>query len=121
MPPHVLIVEDDRSTNSLLAEILRDAGFRVTSRTTAAEGLAHLHQAAPDLVIADYRLPDGVGTDICRVARRSGVPSIVVSGYPSSIHGAIEAEVDGWIAKPFEIDEVLRTVRRVLGPKSDRD
>ncbi len=116
-PPRVLLVEDDAAIEALLRQILEDEGFAVSSHSDLRGARAAVDaDALPDLAVIDYQLPDGVGTDLCKRLRSRGVPCIVVSAYSRSLEPAIEVRADAWIAKPFEMGDVVNAVRELLTP-----
>lgn len=113
----VLIVEDDEHFGPMLERALRDAGHDVTLAATLQAARAALHEDPPDVVIADYRLPDGSGADVARAARSvaAAPPVILLTG------GIAEdlPEDDLWLfclrrAKPVSLDRLLADVRAHL-------
>lgn len=65
-PSSILLVEDDASLRTLLAEELEVDGYRVSCAGTADEGGQLALASAPDLIVSDLRLPDGDGLSILR-------------------------------------------------------
>jgi DNA-binding response OmpR family regulator len=115
----ILVVEDDPDLLALMEMILVDAGRGVR---TAPEGAAALERAAeqlPSLVFLDMRMPGMNGWDFAREFRaRHGraCPIVVVTAAENARLRAEEIGADAWLAKPFDIDEVLALVDRFLGP-----
>ncbi len=115
----ILVVEDDPDLLALMEMILVDAGRGVR---TAPEGAAALERAAeqlPSLVFLDMRMPGMNGWDFAREFRaRHGraCPIVVVTAAENARQRAEEIGADAWLAKPFDIDEVLALVDRFLGP-----
>lgn len=116
--PHLLIVEDEKSTAWALAEGLSDDGYTIDTFRTAEEAQAWLRRGTSDLIITDLRLPGLSGLEFARkLARgRHAQPVILVSAY--SLDGmADELEAAGVVevfAKPFQIDALRRAVRQAL-------
>jgi DNA-binding NtrC family response regulator len=72
----------------------------------------------PDLVLLDFKLPDGTGLDVLRALRKLSprTPVVMITAH-ASVGGAVEAMKEGaydYIGKPFEMDEVIQTVSRAL-------
>ncbi len=124
MTQGVLVVEDDLDLLGLVEMLLQDAGHRVR---TAAHGLQALERTAeemPGLVLLDMRMPIMNGWEFAREFRaRHGraCPIVVVTAAENAQLRAREVEADAWLAKPFDLDDVLRMVARfVAGPGDAR-
>jgi DNA-binding response OmpR family regulator len=116
-PGYVLIVEDDDALCELLQILLAEEGHDAQCATTAAEALDRARQRLPSLVLFDLVLPDMDGEQLVTAFRalpNSAAPMIAVSGYPSLKHEAARIGADGYLAKPFELEDVLATVRSFL-------
>jgi CheY-like chemotaxis protein len=113
----VLLVEDDPDLRAFVAEVLTEAGYRVLA---AADGLAALEQAAaqrPDLVLLDMRMPCMDGWEFARRFRTQHVghvPIIVFTAATDATQRAGEIQADGYLAKPFELAELLAIVEHYL-------
>jgi DNA-binding response OmpR family regulator len=86
--PLLLIVDDDRRTAALLAELLCDDGYDTEVAPDGTAALARFeHEPIPDALITDYHVPDADGLTIARRARacRSAMPIFVVTGDPESV------------------------------------
>ena len=109
----VLIVEDEATIATPLAEGLGREGFDVSRASTGAEALA---AAAPDIVLLDLRLPDMDGLDVCRRLReRSNVPIIIVTarGEEADRVVGLELGADDYVVKPFGLRELIARIRAV--------
>lgn len=115
----ILVVEDDDVNRSFLDRFLSDHGFMVSSVASGEEGLALLKERAFDLILLDLMLPGKNGGEVAWAVRQRGVQTPIV---------AISAAMDQWfesdledlgvsrtIPKPFDNDELLQTVRELLG------
>ena len=114
----VLIVDDDAQIRSLLADLLKDAGYETTQAKTAAAAVTEIAKKRPDLVMMDVKLPDQDGLDLLRQIKRehSELDIIVMTAFGGS-SSAIKAMENGaydYVTKPFEIDDLLATLRRVF-------
>ena len=118
--PLVLIVDDDESLGQMLAWDLEELGYRVNTVSNVHEALAQLGSRRPDLVLLDYRLPDGSGLDILEVLAKQNrpPPAIIISGESEAgldarcrDRGARE-----FLRKPVKstmLDRLIRTLRPV--------
>lgn len=115
-PNRVMIVEDDPLVRTLVADELRQAGYRVVEAASADEALDYVAAGGDlDLVLSDVGMPgtmDGVG-----LARRLGrdrpsLPVVLASGraLPREAGG-----VAGFLRKPYKLGDVIRVVSGVLG------
>ena len=116
-PDHILIVDDDAETRSLLQEYLQKQGYRVS---TAADGKAlraALVTARPDLLVLDVMLPGEDGLELCRDLRsRSNLPVIMLTarGEETDRIVGLEMGADDYLAKPFNPRELLARIKSVL-------
>lgn len=115
----VLIIDDDRNLAQLLYLILQGEGYEVVVANTAREGERSIWRDRPDLVILDLSLGAEDGRDLYRNARRCAYtgPFLILSAHGAQA-AARELGADGWVAKPFEPELLLREVRRLLEPAS---
>ncbi|TMQ19642.1 MAG: sigma-54-dependent Fis family transcriptional regulator [Deltaproteobacteria bacterium] len=121
----VLVVEDDPAMRDLLTEELSDAGFTVEAAPTAAAGLELARVTRFDLIITDLRMPEMDGFDLIRgVMQLPEPPHVVMITAFASIETAIRAVKLGaydYIAKPFEIEELLLVADKALGERALRN
>jgi two-component system OmpR family response regulator len=114
---HILIVDDDAETRSLLQEYLQRQGYRVTS---AADGKAlrgALVTGRPDLIVLDLMLPGEDGLQLCRDLRtRSNLPVIMLTARSEETDRIVGLEMgaDDYLAKPFNPRELLARIKSVL-------
>jgi two-component system, NtrC family, response regulator AtoC len=119
---HILVADDDNAIRSLLRTFLEDENYRVTEATTGQEALEGLRTAGYDLVLLDMRLPGMTGIDVLKQLREKEgeVPVILMTAYGSP-NIAIQASslgAYGYITKPFELDDVLHTIKRYFERQS---
>jgi DNA-binding NtrC family response regulator len=121
----VLVVEDDPAMCDLLTEELSDVGFTVEAAPTAAAGLELARVTRFDLIITDLRMPEMDGFDLIRgVMQMPDPPHVVMITAFASIETAIRAVKLGaydYIAKPFEIEELLLVADKALGERALRN
>ena len=113
----VLVVEDDLDLLGLVELVLQDAGHRVQTASNGFVALERVAEEMPGLILLDMRMPIMSGWEFVREFRaRHGraCPIVVVTAAENAQLRAAEVEADGWLAKPFDIDDVLRMVARFL-------
>lgn len=115
---HVLVVDDDPSIRGLVAEILESEGYVVQTAANGAEALPQILAARPAVVLLDMRMPvlDGWGLARELAARGVKVPVLVMTAARDARHWAAEIEADGYLAKPFELIDLLDAVERFIQP-----
>src|SRR5690554_7402253 len=115
----ILIVEDEAIIRRALRRLLERHDYRVEEAGSVDEALAADPQRF-DLVISDLRLPGAPGTDL--IPRAAPVPVVIMTSY-ASMRSAVDALKQGavdYVAKPFDHDELLETVARVLHLQASR-
>jgi len=115
----VLVVEDDPDLSALLAVILAEAGYPVMTAGDGVEALERVAERLPGLVLLDMRMPRMNGWEFAREFRaRHGhaAPIVVVTAAENARLRAQEIEAEGWLEKPFELEQVMREVARFIGP-----
>ena len=113
----ILLVEDEESITTPLAEALEREGFEAKVSRTAAQAIDMGRRLRPDLVLLDLMLPDGSGFDVCRELRAaSSVPIIILSarGEEADRVVGLELGADDYVVKPFSAREVVARIRAVL-------
>jgi DNA-binding response OmpR family regulator len=115
--PIALVIEDDPSINQLLVTILRMQGYSAKSALDSDAALAILRTERPHLITLDLNMPGMGGAAILRRLRANpdtaSLPVIVVSAC-AHIEPAVAADAQAVVTKPFELSELLATVRDVL-------
>ena len=119
MPGSVLVVEDDPDLVDLLQVILQDVGYRVATATDGLEALARVQAEMPSLILLDMRMPRMNGWEFAAEFRARwgrACPIVVVTAAENARLRAEEIGADGWLEKPFELEDVVRAVERYVGP-----
>jgi DNA-binding NtrC family response regulator len=114
----ILIIEDEAIIRSSLKRLLERNGYRVAETGSVPEAEDNFNLNNFDLIIADLRLPGPPGTEVLNLTEE--VPVVIMTSY-ASVRSAVEAMKLGaadYIAKPFDHDEMLLTLERVLKQRS---
>ena len=120
----VLLVEDQPPVRGLLTEALETAGYHVVEAWNGAHAIEAVEQQLPPngdlcLIVLDMFLPYVNGLEVLQHLAGRGiyVPVVAVSAHHDVLEAARTAGVQGALAKPFELDELLAAVDR-LCPRS---
>jgi two-component system response regulator AtoC len=114
----LLVADDDASIRSLLKQLLSDEGFAVLEASTGTEVVEKVKESSPDLVIMDVRMPELDGIEaLSRIKASNPKTSVLIMTAFGSSNAAIRAMELGafdYITKPFELDKISHSVKRVL-------
>ncbi len=110
----VLVIDDEDIVRDVLARMIEDLGYATLTAADGAAGLALLEHHDIHAVLVDLTMPHVSGADVLRILRerRPGLPVVVCSGYDRDGQGPIQA--DAYLAKPFRIDALERTLAKLL-------
>ena len=121
--PRILIVDDDTVTCELLCEVFAREGFEAAFRQSGEEALAAISDERPAVLLSDIRMKtrlDGLSL-LDRVRREHpSIPVVLMTAF-GSIETAVRAVKEGafdYLSKPFNIDELVATVRRALDARA---
>jgi urea transport system substrate-binding protein len=111
----ILVVDDDESILRVVAEILDFEGYPVKTAADGAAALRAVEQARPSLVLLDMRMPVVDGWGFAQRLRERGVqlPIVVMTAAQDARRWAEEIGAAGYLAKPFELPELLDVVERL--------
>lgn len=116
-PPTVLVIEDDASVRTLLAQILEDAGYQTYEAANGREGLERFRAQPMDLVITDLEMPEMNGLDLILELTRAflNVKVIAMSGHSSDeLQTARLLGARQTFAKPLDLPTLLRAIQYEL-------
>ena len=114
----ILVVDDDPEMCGMLSEVLKGEGFSVLTTSESLEALKILKKEEFDVIITDLKMKGLKGLDLLGQANKvaSLTPVIIITAF-GTIESAIKAMKMGaydYITKPFQIDEIVLTVRKAL-------
>jgi two-component system, chemotaxis family, chemotaxis protein CheY len=111
----ILVVDDDDDIRRFNAEALTGSGYHVEAAVDGAQGWAALNASRYDLLITDNNMPNLTGIELVKKinAARMPVPVILASGMPHAEEA--ELRLAATLPKPFTLEELLGTVKKVLG------
>ncbi|MBI6896233.1 sigma-54-dependent Fis family transcriptional regulator [Pseudomonas putida] len=112
--PHILIVEDETIIRSALRRLLERNQYQVSEAGSVQEAQERFSIASFDLIVSDLRLPGAPGTELIKLGQ--GTPVLIMTSY-ASLRSAVDSMKMGavdYIAKPFDHDEMLQAVARIL-------
>jgi CheY-like chemotaxis protein len=115
----ILVVDDDTVIRELLVTALEDAGYPALGVHDGIAALAAVPRHHPRLILLDLRMPVLNGWEFMESYRAlpgTYAPIVAMTAGQNAATKARELGVAGWIAKPFDLDKVIATVARLIGP-----
>jgi CheY-like chemotaxis protein len=118
MSKKILVAEDDPAIGRMLQMMLQNAGYAVELQVNG-HVVQEMQESFPDLLFLDIRLSDTDGLTICRQLKGKPathhIPIIILSANKDMQHKARDAGADHFLAKPFEMEDLLALVANYLG------
>ncbi len=111
----VLVVDDEADILGIVGEVLSLEGFLVHTASNGLEALQQIRREQPGLVLLDMRMPVMDGWQFATQLRSqysTRVPVLVMTAAKDARARAREIEAEGYISKPFDIDDLVEKVRR---------
>ena len=125
--PDILLIDDNRHFQLGLASNLHRAGFEVTVASNGMEGLELARQIRPELILCDVKMPGLDGLQVKKALNdeiaTADIPFIFISAFsaPESKKKGLLAGADDYIAKPFNMEELIVRIRSVLRREARAD
>lgn len=114
----ILIIDDEESILESLQILLQQAGHTVETATNGEVINRHMNGTSPDLILLDYYLPDRNGDSIaCELKTREDtkhIPIVMISASYSVKRIALSVGADDFLSKPFNFDDLLTKLDRVI-------
>lgn len=114
----ILIVDDDINLCTVLSEELNEIGFNATAVNSADKAIRFIENNQIDLILLDLKMPEKDGFYVLNSLKEMGikVKVIVLTAY-ADVQSAIDSAklgANNFISKPYDLDELIITVRKVL-------
>jgi DNA-binding response OmpR family regulator len=120
--PKIIIIEDDRTMQSLLTTLLEMEGYQVVNsqQNELSACLAAIKQEKPDLAFIDINLKFGSGLDLLRSIRMDEqikTTHVLMSSGLNYRDECNRAGADGFLLKPYMPDDLIQSIRKILNSK----
>jgi CheY-like chemotaxis protein len=118
----VLVVDDDPDLRELMKLLLEGAGYGVETASGGKEALERVSLRLPSVVLLDMKMPGMNGWQFAEELRRvyeRRVPIVVVTAAENARKTAAEIGAEGYLGKPFELDDVLSLVEHCSAHSAD--
>jgi two-component system NtrC family response regulator/two-component system response regulator HydG len=114
----VLVVDDEQNARAALRTILSEEGYEIVEARDGEEALARLSETAPDVVLADVRMPKMDGLELLRKAKEQGseAPFVMMTAF-ARVESAVEAMrlgAENYLVKPLDVSAVLVFLEKAL-------
>lgn len=116
----IMLVDDERPWLDIMSHVLKEKSFKVITAESGAEALKKLQAGKPDLILSDVRMPEMNGFDLYQHVRsepkNKAIPYVFMSSIDDydAIHVAKELGADGYVTKPYDIDDAKTTINQLL-------
>lgn len=118
MNKRILVIDDDETILDVVKIVLQEAGFSVTTAVNSKAIVRITSQNKPDLILLDVLLSGEDGTEVCKVLKADkktqGIPVIMLSAHSNASKVSKACGADGFLAKPFDIDDLIKNVKQML-------
>lgn len=115
----ILIVDDDEKVTTLLGRYLSSLGYQVTTINQSAKALAAADHLRPDLFILDIMMPPPDGFTLTSMLRDdvkfARTPILIITALDNSNSRAATLGANGYLAKPFNLDELEAKIADLIG------
>ena len=113
----ILVVDDETDIVNLVVELLQDEGYQVRSAFNGEMALAAIAQQLPAMILMDMYMPQMTGGMLLEHLRNSGIsgiPVVLMTASPRAAEPLLNLDLVDYLAKPFDIDQLLQCVSRNL-------
>lgn len=118
MAHKILVVDDEQSVRSLLADFFTPLGYRVITTADGNEALELAAREEPDVILLDVVMPGLDGAEVCKALRASDetalIPVIMMTGFAGAVIDVSQSAPDDLVLKPFMLSDLLKRVRAII-------
>ena len=118
LPKRILILDNNEDILEMVEEAMLSEGYHADSISSTNDIISSVRQYQPDLVLIDYLLPRINGGELCHQIKTNTetahIPVVMLSAYPRVLESLGNYGSDAFIAKPFSLAELTRTVKDML-------
>ncbi|MBD0280217.1 MAG: response regulator [Bacteroidota bacterium] len=118
----ILVIDDDPDIITVIESLLRRQGYKVATAAQEVDAYKKVEQFVPDLILLDVLLSGVDGREICRRLKASEqfhtIPIIMLSAHPSAQKHIEAYKADDFLAKPFQVPELLQRIKHHLEKKN---
>ncbi|WP_316769651.1 response regulator [Pedobacter frigiditerrae] len=121
---NILVIEDNHAILDVITLILQSEAYKVAGLNKSVDMMKHIDDFKPDLMILDIMLPDGDGRELLGQLRSNektaNIPVLMISAKYTSetIQQNTAHKPNGFLAKPFDIDDLLDKIEGILAGKN---
>lgn len=117
----ILVIDDEEDFRFILSRTLEKEGYRVQAVETGAEAVQAMKSQRFDLALVDIKMPEMGGRETVKEIRKLDpqLPVLLVTGSPDWPDAELRATTQGWIYKPFRLEQLRSMVRKVLGREEE--
>lgn len=116
----ILVVDDGEELRETVKMALEEDGYNVVTAADGEEGIARARETKPALILADYRMPKTDGVEFLKRLRQTDsleeTPVVIITVDPQLElrKSATRLGIQGFLVKPFQMNELLQTVHNLL-------
>jgi CheY-like chemotaxis protein len=117
-PVHVLVIDDDESILDAICLLLEDSGYVVETLSHGNDTITAVEKIRPLMILLDVLMSGSDGREICQNLKKNeltkDIPIVMLSAHPGVAKKITEVGADGFLSKPFEVDELLSIVQKFI-------
>ena len=116
-PGDILVVDDETDIVNLVVELLQDEGYQVRSAFNGEMALAAIQRQQPAMILMDMYMPQMTGIMLLEHLRSNGlldIPVVLMTASPRAAESVADIALVDYLAKPFDIEQLLQCVARNL-------
>lgn len=122
---HVLVIDDDSGTQTLLKDILEMEGYTVTPRDNGQEALKHLETDKPDIILLDIWMPKMDGYTFLKSflhlhPLHQSTPILVLTADITAEKTLSQGNIEGYLTKPFRLKSLLALISQALAEREKK-